>query len=175
MKSVTTMGAIFLILFNISCKENKEKVTETPEKAQPERKIEESSTASFSNDRVHELFQEYQQLRLALVATDAKQVQALATEIAKEHTENYEELKTIALAMSEEVDVEKQRVLFSTFTEKTEPLFKDFLTEGKLYKQFCPMAFEGKGGYWISAIEEIQNPYYGDKMLKCGKVVEVIQ
>ena len=44
-----------------------------------------------------------------------------------------------------------------------------------MYKQFCPMAFEGKGGYWVSTSEDIKNPYYGDKMLTCGKVVEVIQ
>ena len=37
------------------------------------------------------------------------------------------------------------------------------------------MAFEGKGDYWYSTSEEIRNPYFGDKMLKCGRVDETIE
>jgi len=43
-----------------------------------------------------------------------------------------------------------------------------------VYKQYCPMAFDGKGAFWLSSSEEIRNPYYGDKMLKCGRVEETI-
>jgi len=84
-------------------------------------------------------------------------------------------MKLTALAMAEANDLEKQRELFSDFTEKVEPMFKEFISEGSIYKQFCPMAFEGKGGYWISNVDEIRNPYYGEKMLKCGKVVATIE
>ena len=49
------------------------------------------------------------------------------------------------------------------------------ITSGEVYKQYCPMAFEGKGGYWLSNSKEVRNPYYGDKMLKCGSVQETIQ
>lgn len=44
----------------------------------------------------------------------------------------------------------------------------------KLYLQFCPMAFNDKGAYWLSSTEEIANPYFGDMMLKCGEVKETI-
>ncbi|MGB3617108.1 MAG: DUF3347 domain-containing protein [Catalinimonas sp.] len=45
------------------------------------------------------------------------------------------------------------------------------LPEGEtVYRQFCPMAFDNEGGYWLSAEEEIMNPYFGDQMLKCGRV-----
>lgn len=37
------------------------------------------------------------------------------------------------------------------------------------------MVFNNKGGYWLSTEEEILNPYYGDKMLHCGKVTETIK
>lgn len=43
-----------------------------------------------------------------------------------------------------------------------------------LYKQYCPMAFNNEGAFWLSANEEIRNPYFGDKMLKCGSVQETI-
>jgi len=41
-------------------------------------------------------------------------------------------------------------------------------TEVTLYEQFCPM-YDG-GTAWLSTNEEVRNPYYGSKMLKCGKV-----
>lgn len=39
-----------------------------------------------------------------------------------------------------------------------------------LYLQFCPMAFDNKGATWISNSEEINNPYFGAMMLRCGEV-----
>jgi Cu(I)/Ag(I) efflux system membrane fusion protein len=32
------------------------------------------------------------------------------------------------------------------------------------------MAFDGRGASWLQADEEIQNPYYGAAMLRCGSV-----
>ncbi len=45
----------------------------------------------------------------------------------------------------------------------------------KLYSQFCPMADNNKGGFWLSLEEEIQNPYFGDAMLTCGSVEQIIE
>ena len=47
--------------------------------------------------------------------------------------------------------------------------------ESPLYVQFCPMANNDKGATWISREEEIINPYFGDVMLNCGNVEEVIE
>ena len=47
--------------------------------------------------------------------------------------------------------------------------------ETPLYKQYCPMAFNNQGAYWLAAEEEVNNPYFGDLMLHCGSVEEVIQ
>lgn len=43
-----------------------------------------------------------------------------------------------------------------------------------LYLEYCPMAFDNEGAYWISNSEEIRNPYFGDAMLTCGEVIEII-
>jgi hypothetical protein len=43
-----------------------------------------------------------------------------------------------------------------------------------LYKQYCPMAFENKGAYWLSNMKEVYNPYFGDQMLHCGRIEETI-
>lgn len=44
-----------------------------------------------------------------------------------------------------------------------------------LYYQFCPMANDGKGAYWVSETETIANPYFGKKMPKCGSTKEMIK
>lgn len=46
--------------------------------------------------------------------------------------------------------------------------------ESPLYIQFCPMANNDKGATWISTSEEIINPYFGDVMLNCGNVEDII-
>jgi Cu(I)/Ag(I) efflux system membrane fusion protein len=39
-----------------------------------------------------------------------------------------------------------------------------------VYKDYCPMAFNNKGAYWLSETKEITNPYFGASMLACGEV-----
>ncbi len=43
-------------------------------------------------------------------------------------------------------------------------------TNQKLYVDYCPMANDNKGAYWLSQTKEIRNPYQGQKMPKCGEV-----
>jgi len=43
-------------------------------------------------------------------------------------------------------------------------------TGAELYEAFCPMAFEERGAPWLTDAEEILNPYFGDKMLRCGEI-----
>jgi len=37
------------------------------------------------------------------------------------------------------------------------------------------MADNNKGAYWLSKEEKVFNPYFGDAMLKCGEVKQVIE
>ena len=46
----------------------------------------------------------------------------------------------------------------------------EYKEDPKLFLSFCPMAFDNKGGYWLQDSEDIKNPYFGAKMLKCGEV-----
>ena len=50
----------------------------------------------------------------------------------------------------------------------------DFGVQTTVYKQYCPMALNDKGAFWLSAQPEIRNPYFGDQMLACGEVQEVL-
>lgn len=49
------------------------------------------------------------------------------------------------------------------------------LTEDKLYVQYCPMADNNKGAYWLSNQTKIRNPYFGDQMLTCGEIKDSIK
>ena len=44
----------------------------------------------------------------------------------------------------------------------------------KVYYQYCPMAFNNKGAYWLSNQSVIRNPYFGNEMLECGKVEDSV-
>ena len=47
-----------------------------------------------------------------------------------------------------------------------------FRAPGELFIQFCPMANNDEGAYWLSGEKEILNPYFGESMLRCGEVVK---
>ena len=73
-------------------------------------------------------------------------------------------------------DIEEQRLSFADFNDALYSAIKMFGTSGEtIYYQYCPMARNGNGAYWLSAVNEIKNPYYGDAMLTCGENKEVIK
>lgn len=176
-RSILAITAIFAMTL-VSCGEKK---GQQESSAMPENEIEqatdgqaEMADASFTDGMAGNAFDTYQQIRLALIQSDAGAVKQAAGNLADNMAEEQGDIKSIAMAMKDAADIEEQRQLFSQVTEKVEPLFRESLEKGAIYKQFCPMAFDGKGGYWLSDAEEIRNPYFGDKMLKCGKVTETI-
>lgn len=72
-----------------------------------------------------------------------------------------------------ENDIEKQRTSFEMISQAMYDLLQSLKPSGiHAYNQFCPMAFEDKGAYWLSAADSIMNPYFGKKMLHCGEVKE---
>lgn len=72
-------------------------------------------------------------------------------------------------------DLKSQREHFATLSEHILEMTELFgLERGKVYKNFCPMAFDNQGAYWLSEYQEIRNPYFGSKMLTCGSVQETI-
>lgn len=175
MKRVLLITTALSFLFTISCKENNKNENTSNDEKKTELPAEQIAVVSFSNDMTRKVFEDYQKLRTALVNSDSEGVQKAAENLAEGFSEERDSMKLTALAMAEANDLEKQRHLFSKFTAKVEPMFEEAIATGTIYKQFCPMAFQGEGGYWLSNVKEIRNPYYGDKMLKCGKIVAQIQ
>ena len=130
--------------------------------------------ADFKEENIAEIYALYVDIKDAFVNTDAKTASEKANELFEKAGES-KEIASIANNIAESEDVNKQREEFSKLTEAMEPILIGALESGEIYKQFCPMAFEGKGDYWFSNSKDIFNPYYGDKMLKCGRVEATIQ
>jgi hypothetical protein len=74
-----------------------------------------------------------------------------------------------------QVDINTLRAKLNTIQPHIYALSKILKDNDKpLYKQFCPMAFKNKGASWMSTDSIIRNPYFGDEMLDCGSVDEVV-
>ena len=130
----------------------------------------------------------YLKLKDALVASDAKQtsIEAKATmEILKKldisslgAMEKSHLSKSIEMleAISKNRDIENQRGHFVLLNENIVAISSSLNSLGNiLYVQQCPMANNNKGAIWISAEKEVRNPYFGNAMLTCGSVLQVIQ
>ena len=82
-------------------------------------------------------------------------------------------METSLKAIESSTDIEVQREAFRTLSENLYKSIKAYgLGGATAYYEFCPMAFDNQGGFWLSDAEEIRNPYFGDKMLNCGTVKE---
>lgn len=70
-------------------------------------------------------------------------------------------------------NIENVRSSFMPLSNSLIELTKAFSPFGQtLYVEYCPMADNNNGAYWLSQEEEIKNPYFGDAMLTCGNVEE---
>ncbi len=72
-------------------------------------------------------------------------------------------------------DIDKQRLAYARFEDALYASLKRFGVNDTVYRQFCPMAKNGAGAYWLSDKKPIRNPYYGEQMLTCGETKDVIQ
>ena len=134
------------------------------------------------------ILKDYFSLKDALVADDNTKAKALGSTLAKtlgslDISSNYSDsqkadLKDIiedAVEHAEHIsesDIAHQREHFKVLSKDMTDMVAITGTENTLYQQFCPM-YDG-GSAWLSMSEDIKNPYYGSKMLTCGKVQQEI-
>ena len=170
------MTVAALILSSISgCKENQTVEVTTPAEVENETEsIEDIADVEFNDGLIGKLWHNYLEIKMALTESDVEQVQETADSMAETFDEDLVLLKSLAQQMSEAEEIEVQRKLFAMFTEKAGGLFEEALSQGTIYRKLCPMAFEKEGAHWYADVKEISNPYFGEKMLRCGSIVEII-
>jgi hypothetical protein len=180
--------AILLSAFIISCNNQpstsaEEKKPEVaPVKAAPSTSLNERGTNNLLS-----LLSSYYELKDALIATDAQKAdigashvltaaETMKHELGDTHPPIRTALDTLMQQSEEIVNVkdetcEKKRAIFEQISDNIFNIARQSgLKHGSVYRQFCPMAFNDKGAYWISNEEEIRNPYLPKTMLHCGEV-----
>ncbi|MEF3079809.1 DUF3347 domain-containing protein [Flavobacteriaceae bacterium 144Ye] len=146
---------------------------------------EKKEMAMNGNGASQAVLNDYFNLKDALVADDnakAKNLGAVlakslgSLDISKYTEEEKSELKEIiedAVEHAEHIsesDIAHQREHFKVLSKDMADMIAITGTSMTIYEQYCPMYDNNKGGAWLSMNEEIRNPYFGAKMLKCGKV-----
>jgi len=131
----------------------------------------------FTDEELGLLYADYLLVKAALVNTDFSKTQIATNKMNTDilNIKKYEKARQIAVLISKEREVEKQREFFVGLTDEVFKLIDGNITEGKVFQQMCPMAFDGKGGIWLSDSNEVRNPYFGDVMLACGAVMNVFE
>lgn len=132
----------------------------------------------LKDSNVDMAFDQYLKLKDVLVLSDSVQTKSLAKLLGSSLAmiSGSEGTAKLANDIANESSLSKQRVIFTSLNNELIDLFKKSeITSGSMFVQFCPMANEGNGGYWLASETEIRNPYYGDEMLNCGEVKETIE
>ncbi|NDC39975.1 MAG: DUF3347 domain-containing protein [Chitinophagia bacterium] len=159
--------------------------------AAPEAKTAGSNLDSSKTKAILVLVNDYLRLKDALVATNSVQTkaaaatlaasaQALRTNMAADSASLaalLASIDTVAFystkisSMPDDPHCETQRIAFSPLSNSIfELLHNAGVKNAGLYREYCPMALNDSGAYWLSREEEIKNPYFGKKMLECGEV-----
>lgn len=148
-------------------------------------------SGKFQN-QLKQVFKDYILLKDALVNDNAKNAQQAGKQISQsltkvdmkllsdEKAHNHwmtiqKEIKASANAIGNSSEIATQRGHFKHLSAHMISSVQLFGVDQEVYIEFCPMADNNKGAYWISLEKEIRNPYYGEAMLTCGEVTETIQ
>ncbi|MCI2228259.1 efflux RND transporter periplasmic adaptor subunit [Polaribacter sp. MSW13] len=138
------------------------------------------------------VYNDYINLKDALVKEDSKNTSANATSLVNNlgkvdmkllsdnnaHTHwmsLVKEIKSSATAISKTSDIKEQRDHFKHLSLNLINAVQLFGVKEKVYVEFCPMGDNNKGAYWLSKEEKVINPYFGEAMLTCGEVKQVIE
>jgi hypothetical protein len=138
----------------------------------------EQVSAKFKDEKLGSAYDHYIHLKDALVASNSEDAKKAARELQKSliAVSGGKKAADEASKVASATDLEEQRKAFSGLSNEMKTLVKDGkLTSGALYVEYCPMANNNEGGFWLSNEKQIKNPYFGDSMLKCGSVKETIQ
>lgn len=127
----------------------------------------------FKDAKLETAYKNYIVLKDALVSSNKDEAKNAAIQLQKS-MEGVADGKMVAdeagkLASAGSLD--EQRKAFSDVSNMMAMLLKGGkLSMGMIYVEYCPMAKAS----WLSNEKEIKNPYYGDQMLNCGSVKEMI-
>ncbi|BDD00958.1 DUF3347 domain-containing protein [Persicobacter psychrovividus] len=180
MKNLTNLCLLLIVSILFACEGEQKKEDHAGHDHATEMTTTTDTTVSHeANDNVsadgtQKLLAGYFEIKDALVKTEPETASKKALAFVKVLEANDAgQLFASTRAIASAKDVKEQRKQFEVLSQQMYMLVKNNKTDGAtVYKQFCPMAFDNKGAFWLAKEKEINNPYFGDKMLHCGMVQE---
>lgn len=189
--AICLLGGLWLVSCNNETRtEQTENTAVEQPKLPPQSKLD-----SIGTQKLLTVLSSYYELKDALVATSAPKADEGATKLmiaANEldvyiktdsanrealipHLDTLKEGVNGVLSVKDET-TEKKRIAFETVSNAMFALLRaaDIKNAG-VYRQYCPMAFNDKGAYWLSNETDIRNPYFGKVMLECGEVTDSLK
>lgn len=179
LKSILSASLMVAFTTLSSCSSGGNKSADTHEEHTDDQNstVSEKGNPQFKDAQVKAVYEHYIHVKNALINANAKEAQSGASQLqtALISAENKAGADIAGkIASTSKIDAQRNELdALTTEVEKTIKASK--LTSGKIFKQFCPMAKNGDGGYWLASESDIKNPYYGDEMLECGEVKEEIK
>ena len=85
------------------------------------------------------------------------------------------EMRLTATEIAAAEDIKEQRAHFKELSTAITSAVQMYGIGQEVYNQYCPMADNNKGAYWLSNDKNVLNPYFGSAMLACGSVKQVIE
>ena len=137
----------------------------------------EENMVMFKDASIGKAYEHYLHLKDALVASKSDEAKNAAGELQKSlaGVTNGKMVADEAAKIVATANLDDQRKAFSGVSDMMAMLVKGGkLSMGMIYLEYCPMANGNTGASWLSNEKAIKNPYFGDKMLKCGSVKEMI-
>lgn len=162
------------LAIGFSCSQKKTEQTTTTQTHKPSS----ADTIQLKEAPSDAVLKQYLALKDALVKSNAKESQQAASVLVDLLKANNQFASHVPSAdsIAKTADLVQQRSTFTNLSNQLIARFeKEALLKGSFYVQFCPMANDGNGGYWLAAEQEVNNPYYGDEMLHCGEVKKTIK
>ncbi|MBS1772137.1 MAG: DUF3347 domain-containing protein [Bacteroidetes bacterium] len=155
-------------------------------------KVTASNLDSEGTQQLLSLLDAYYELKNAFVATNSTDVRTKSSALQKEAASAINTLKRDStqykliqpyfdtlinnnqlILNTKDETCEVNRIHFDKVSAAIYKILKVAgLKNAGVYHQFCPMAFNDKGAYWLSNETEIKNPYFGKKMLECGEITD---
>ena len=142
--------------------------------------------------QLNEVFIKYIALKDAFVKEESNNIisqsEKIGTILSKVDIKLLEnkEAQTFWMSLEKQLRVAVSSILKTTAIKEQRNHFKQvsasliealqvFGVNEKVFVAFCPMADSNKGAYWLSIEKKVINPYFGNKMLTCGEVKQVIE
>jgi len=184
LKGYLPLFVLFLCLASCSEREDVKKAKKTV--------VPKSNVDPVFKSQMDKLFMQYIALKEACIEGDEAKAKSLASimnqfishkvDISKLDNEDFfswgKQQENLSFCLEDIVSNSKMDNARLNFGDMYGPMYKLMTKYGMgsktIYIQACPMAFDSMGGKWFSLDDNIENPFFGDKMLECGSNTEVV-